>query len=59
MTFGELPNGASVFIDANIFIYHFGGQSLECRNLLERCPRRELVGFTSTFIVAEVLHRLY
>lgn len=58
MTFDEIPDIARIFIDANIFIYHFGGQSDECRNLLARCARRELVGHTSTFVLAEVLHRL-
>ncbi len=58
MTFAEIPAGARVFIDANIFIYHFGGQSGECRTLLERSARREVVGYTSTMILAEVLHRL-
>jgi len=46
-----------VFIDANIFIYHFGGRSLECKGLLERCARRILLGYTSTPLLAEVLHR--
>jgi len=58
MTFAEIPAEAQVFIDANIFIYHFGGQSVECRTLLERCARRELVGYTSTFVLAEVAYRL-
>ncbi|OQY82749.1 MAG: hypothetical protein B6D41_17935 [Chloroflexi bacterium UTCFX4] len=31
---------------------------MECRTLLERCARRELVGYTSIFILAEVAHRL-
>src|SRR4029450_13254222 len=58
MTLAELLDGDSVFVDANIFIYHFGGRSLECRTFLERCARRELFGYTSTPILAEVLHRL-
>ena len=58
MTLAELLDGGSVFIDANIFIYHFGGRSLECKTFLERCARRELLGYTSTPILAEVLHRL-
>jgi predicted nucleic acid-binding protein len=57
MTFGDIPSGARVFIDTNIFIYHFGGQSAECKSLLDRCARRELVGYTATFILAEALHR--
>lgn len=57
MTLADLRDGDRVFIDANIFIYHFGGQSLECKALLERCARRALFGYTSTSILAEVLHR--
>lgn len=58
MILADLRNGDSVFIDANIFIYHFGGRSPECKAVLERCARRELFGYTSTPILAEVLHRL-
>ena len=58
MTLAELRDGDSVFIDANIFIYHFGGRSAACKLLLERCARRELQGYTSTPTLAEVLHRL-
>ena len=46
-----------MFIDANIFIYHFGGQSLECKTLLERGARHALLSYTSTPVLAEVLHR--
>jgi predicted nucleic acid-binding protein len=58
MTLADLRAGDRVFIDANIFIYHFAGRSEECKILLERCARRELLGYTSTAILAEVLHRL-
>ncbi len=58
MTLAELLDGDSVLLDANIFIYHFGGRSPECKTFLERCARRELLGYTSTPILAEVLHRL-
>ena len=57
MTLADLQDGERVFIDANIFIYHFGGRSLECTALLERCARRALFGYTSTPVLAEVLHR--
>jgi predicted nucleic acid-binding protein len=57
MVLADLRDGDRVFIDANIFIYHFGGRSLECKSLLERCARRELLGYTSTPVLAEVLHR--
>jgi predicted nucleic acid-binding protein len=58
MTLAELLDSDSVFVDANVFIYHFGGRLLECKTFLERCARRELLGYTSTPILAEVLHRL-
>ena len=31
MTLDDLPRATSIFIDANIFIYHFTGASGECR----------------------------
>ena len=57
MSLADLRDGDRVCIDANIFIYHFGGRSLECKALLERCARRALLGYTSTPVLAEVLHR--
>jgi predicted nucleic acid-binding protein len=58
MTLADVRDGDRVFIDANIFIYHCGGRSQKCKAFLERCARRELLGYTSTSILAEVLHRL-
>ncbi len=58
MRLADLQDGDRVFIDANIFIYHCGGRSQECKVLLERCARRDLLAYTSTPILAEVLHRL-
>ena len=57
MNLADLRDGDRVFIDANIFIYHFGGRSVECKVLLERCAHRALLGYTSTPVLAEVLHR--
>jgi len=47
MILANLRDGDRVFIDANIFIYHFGGRSVQCKAFLERCARRELLGYTS------------
>ncbi|MEK6679882.1 MAG: PIN domain-containing protein [Nitrospirota bacterium] len=58
MKFDELKKGESIFIDANIFIYHFGGQSDECKEILIKCAKGDLKGYTLTSILAEVLHRL-
>jgi predicted nucleic acid-binding protein len=53
-----VPAGAAVFVDANIFIYHFLGASPECAAFLERCAVGDVKAVTGTHIVAEVLHRL-
>ncbi|MEE8194976.1 MAG: type II toxin-antitoxin system VapC family toxin [Candidatus Bipolaricaulota bacterium] len=54
----ELPTGQTIFVDANIFIYHFTGLSQECSSFLERCERGDLWGITGVHILLEVLHRL-
>lgn len=54
----EIPAGASVFLDATIFLYHFTGASPSCRNLLARCEAGDLHGLTSAVALAEVTHRL-
>jgi len=58
MTFNDLKKGDSIFIDTNIFVYNFGAQSDECKDLLLKCARGELIGYTLTSILSEVLHRL-
>jgi predicted nucleic acid-binding protein len=54
----NLPAGTDVFLDANIFIYTFGGQSNECRDLLRRCATEEVFGITTLEVINEVTHRL-
>lgn len=54
----NLPAGADVFLDANIFIYTFGGRSNECRDLLRRCATEEVFGITTLEVINEVTHRL-
>lgn len=54
----RVPGGASAFIDANIFVYHFTGVSAECSQFLERCERGEVTGVTGVHTLLEVLHRL-
>ena len=54
----NLPNGADVFLDANVFIYSFSGRSNECRDLLHRCSVEEVFGITTLEVINEVSHRL-
>ena len=61
MTFADIPAGASIFIDANTLVYHFGAEPMfgpASRDLLVRIKRCEIAGYTSTHIVAEMAHRL-
>ncbi|MDH3598272.1 MAG: hypothetical protein OEU26_01390 [Candidatus Tectomicrobia bacterium] len=58
MKLEELPDGAPIFVDANILIYHISGLSLECRAFLQRCESRQVEAFTGVHIVLEVTHRL-
>jgi predicted nucleic acid-binding protein len=61
MTFADIPGGAALFLDSNLFVYalvpdpQFGAV---CTALLERIQRQELTGFTSAHVLAEVAHRL-
>ena len=58
MTLDDIPDGTSVYVDANIFIYNFTAQSDECRRLLNRCYDMDLIGVTGTHVLLEVAHRL-
>jgi predicted nucleic acid-binding protein len=61
MNFADIAQGATLFIDANVFVYAFSSQSqlsVASREMLERVDRGEIVGFTSTHVLAETAHRL-
>ena len=58
MTLEDLADGARVFVDANILIYHFSGISVECRAFLQRCESKQVDAFTGIHILLEVTHRL-
>ena len=57
----DLPEASEIFLDANIFIYHFAGPSAytdSCSKLLQSVEEGRLAGFTSALVLAETLHRL-
>jgi predicted nucleic acid-binding protein len=61
MTFTHLVPGDVVFVDANIFVYHFAPDPVlqaPCGQLLQRIENREIQAFTSTHVLAEAAHRL-
>lgn len=57
----NIPDNISVFIDANIFIYHFCGSRTElsnlCSDFLVKVEKEQIQAITSTLVLAEVLHR--
>lgn len=56
----QVPKNAAVFVDTNIFVLADGSGDLadQCSLLLERIRRAEVRGFTSTMVVAELMHRV-
>lgn len=58
MKLEDLPDGASILVDANILIYHFSGTSLKCQAFLQGCESRQLEAFAGVHMVLEVTHRL-
>jgi predicted nucleic acid-binding protein len=49
MIFADLQSGDAVFLDANIFIYHFAPDPAlgpPCSQLLQRLENQEFLGFT-------------
>jgi len=58
MKLEDVPAGTTIFVDANILIYHFSGLSLECQAFLQRCESRQVDAYTGVHIVLEVMHRL-
>jgi predicted nucleic acid-binding protein len=61
MTFDAIPAGLAIFVDANILLYYFTAHSrygLACQKLLDRIENKEITGFSSAHVLAEVVHRL-
>jgi predicted nucleic acid-binding protein len=58
MNLQKIPQGASILIDANIFIYALQQQSRQCINLLQRCAEDQVVGYIADNILAEIMHTL-
>lgn len=54
----ELPRGARVCIDADIFVYALTGGSRQCLQLLEQCARMEVAAISLFATLNETTHRL-
>jgi predicted nucleic acid-binding protein len=61
MTLDQVPSGAHVFVDSNVFVYHFQPHPTfgpMCHRLIERIERQDIEGTTSTNMLGELAHRL-
>jgi len=61
MTLADLPAGASLFLDANVLVYHFQPHpvlGLACSQLIQSIEDDQIRGLTSTHVLSEVAHRL-
>ncbi|HYT91026.1 MAG TPA: type II toxin-antitoxin system VapC family toxin [Gemmataceae bacterium] len=61
MTFEDIPAGSAIFVDANIFVYHYEPHPVfgpPCAQFLLRIENHELDGFTSAQVLGDVMHRV-
>jgi predicted nucleic acid-binding protein len=58
MELNDVPDGALVFIDANILVYHFLKTSPQCSHLVARIGTGDVLAVCGAHIVAEMAHRL-
>ena len=61
MKFANLPAEESIFLDANVIVYHFAPHpalALPCTDLIRRIENQEVAAFTSTHVLSEVAHHL-
>lgn len=58
MNLNSIPSGEIVVIDANIILYAIQKASAQCKRLLERVAREEVVGILPLHTLAGVTHQL-
>jgi predicted nucleic acid-binding protein len=61
MTFANIPAGETIFVDANVLIYHFTSDlkyGAACTQLIKQVELQQLRGLTSAHVLADVAHRL-
>jgi predicted nucleic acid-binding protein len=61
MTFKDLNDGESVFLDANILVYHFAPHPVfgpPSQEFIRRVETQAIIGYTSTAVLSETAHHL-
>lgn len=54
----DVPAGSRVFVDTNIFFYHFRGDSAACTRFIGRIINGEIIGYVNTEVLSDLLHKL-
>lgn len=54
----DLPDGTSVFVDTNIFHFHFQKKSKTCTDFLERIAHGDVETYVNTQVLSDLLHKL-
>jgi predicted nucleic acid-binding protein len=54
----SISAGEEVFLDANVIVYGALALSAQSHDLLHRCARREVSGYTTVEVMNDVCHRL-
>jgi predicted nucleic acid-binding protein len=60
MTLASVASGTSVFVDANVLVYHVGAHPVlgpECTAFVKRIEQGDLQGLTATHVMSEVAHK--
>lgn len=61
MFLSNVEDGTKIFIDANIFVYHFTANSRfnpSCTSFLESIEKGNIQGFTTVSVIQEGVHRI-
>ena len=53
-----LPTDSRVFVDTNIFDYHFRGKSITCTAFMNRVALDEVTAFVNTQVLSDLLHKM-
>lgn len=54
----DLPRGTSVFVDTNIFHFHFQNKSPSCTAFLNHIAVGDVIAFVNTQVLSDLLHKL-
>lgn len=54
----SLPSGTHVFVDTNIFTYHYRGKSVSCSAFVRRIAREDVFAYVNFQVLSDLLHKL-